>query len=346
MSRPPVRSASSLPSIGEESAAPLAGISCQALTKRYGDMTAVDSLDLVARPGEITGFVGANGAGKTTTIRMLLGLVRPTSGHALVMGRPIQELPNPRHVVGVALDRPGAHPGHTAAAHLGIVARASGTPASRIDAVIEQVGLAGATGRRVSTFSLGMSQRLALAAALLTDPLILILDEPTRGLDPPGMMWLRDLLRGCADRGRCVFVSSHQLAELAMIADRIVVMQQGRKIADGTTADLLADDRPLVLVQTPDADRLRVVVRAAGGAVAAPDAGRLSVAGLTAADIGRIAVMHGIELHHLTEQRRELEEVFLQLTTPQPAQSTSLAKTAPAEQSIPPAANTSRATHT
>jgi ABC-2 type transport system ATP-binding protein len=215
-------------------------IHVQNLTKRFGAVTAVDHLTFEVRPGTITGFLGPNGAGKTTTLRALLGLVRPTSGTALVNGVPYAELPHPGFAVGAVLEASGFHPGRTARDHLRVVARPDGIPASRVDAVLDDVGLTADAGRRVGGFSLGMRQRLGLAAALLGDPPILVLDEPTNGLDPLGVHWLRQRLRAHVDRGGTVLVSSHLLAELALSADDVVIVRSGRLVTQGSLADLTA----------------------------------------------------------------------------------------------------------
>jgi ABC-2 type transport system ATP-binding protein len=213
-------------------------IVCRSLTKKFGKTTVVDDVSFEIAPGTITGFVGANGAGKTTTMRMLLGLVTPTSGEALIAGRSYRELTEPRQQVGAVLDGPGAYPRHTATNHLRILASASGIPRSRVPEVVERVGLAAHSGRKTGQFSLGMKQRLALAAALLADPAVLLLDEPVNGLDPRGILWMREFLRELADEGRTVLVSSHLLSELAEIAQRVIIIDRGRVVEDGTIDEL------------------------------------------------------------------------------------------------------------
>jgi ABC-2 type transport system ATP-binding protein len=210
------------------------------LTKRFGAVTAVDDLSFAVRPGTITGFLGPNGAGKTTTLRALLGLVRPSSGTALVNGVAYADLPHPAFVVGAVLEASGFHPGRSARDHLRVVARPDGIPASRVDEVLDDVALTADAGRRVGGFSLGMRQRLGLAAALLGDPPVLVLDEPTNGLDPLGVHWLRQRLRTHVDRGGTVLVSSHLLAELALSADDVVIVRTGQLVAQGSLADLTA----------------------------------------------------------------------------------------------------------
>ena len=217
-----------------------APIRCEGITKRFDDQLAVDDLSFEVHAGSITGFVGANGAGKTTTIRMLLGLIEPTSGQALVDGRPYVDHHAPRRVVGASVDGPGAHPSRTALDHLRIIATAGGLPLRWAGEALELVGLAAHARQKVGTFSMGMLQRLALAGALLADPPILILDEPVNGLDPGGIIWMRTLLRQLADDGRAILVSSHLLAELAEIADHVVIIDQGRLVADDALDNLLA----------------------------------------------------------------------------------------------------------
>lgn len=225
--------------MSSQQALPDAPIVCRSLTKVFDRGPVVDDVSFAVGAGTITGFVGANGAGKTTTIRMILGLVAPTSGQALVAGRGYRQLDEPRRVVGSALDGPGAHPGHTARTHLRVLATSAGLPLGRVDDVLDLVELSEHARRRVGTFSLGMRQRLALAGALLGDPSVLLLDEPVNGLDPPGIRWMRGLLRTLADEGRAVLVSSHLLGELAEIADQVVIIDRGRLLADAPLADLV-----------------------------------------------------------------------------------------------------------
>ncbi|NNH69932.1 ATP-binding cassette domain-containing protein [Nocardia uniformis] len=230
-------------SSGRTAAAPL--IQCRGLTKTYGADNAVDNLSFSVPAGTITGFIGANGAGKTTTMRMLLGLAAPTSGTALIHGQPYRDLVDPRCRVGAVLDGPGAHPRHTARTHLRILATAAGVPRSRVEEVLDMVELSRDAGKRVGRFSLGMRQRLALAGALLGDPQVLMLDEPVNGLDPRGILWMRELLRELAGAGRAILVSSHLLTELGEVADRLVIIDHGRLVADATTAELSAGGRSL-----------------------------------------------------------------------------------------------------
>lgn len=215
-------------------------IECRALVKRFGDVVAVDGLSFTVPMGEVTGFVGGNGSGKTTTMRTLLGLTVPTSGSTLVAGRPMHEHPDPRRVVGAVVDRLGAHPGLTARRYLSLLVRATDLPADRVEPQLRMVGLDDAADRRIRTYSTGMRQRLALAAALIGDPRILVLDEPSSGLDPQGIRWMRGLLRERADAGTAVFVSTHQLAELASVVDRVVAIDRGRLIAAGPVDEVLS----------------------------------------------------------------------------------------------------------
>jgi ABC-2 type transport system ATP-binding protein len=289
-------------------------IVCENLTKDFGERRAVDALSFRVPERCLTGFVGANGAGKTTTIRMLLGLIEPSTGQPLVAGRRCRDLAAPRHTIGAVLDVPGAHPGHTGRAHLEILAAAAGLPTLRAKQVLDLVELNEHANRRVGTYSLGMRQRLSLAAALLGDPPVLILDEPTKGLDPPGIRWLRSLVRSMVDEGRCVLMSSHHLGELETIADRVVVIDRGKLIVDSTTEDLLQRRGEHVIVQTPQRDILATALRRAGGTATPHPPEDLLVTGLTAAQVGEIAAASSVPLHGLTEEKVELEDVFFGLT--------------------------------
>jgi EmrB/QacA subfamily drug resistance transporter len=302
-------------SVSRASVPPEQGISCTGLTKSFGDVHAVRDLTFFAPMGAITGFIGANGAGKTTTMRMLLGLVEPTAGTALVAGRRVWDLPNPRRVLGAVLDAPGAHPGVTGRAHLSILASAAGIGQRRVDEVLKLVELTAAGNRRVGSYSLGMRQRLSLAGALLGDPPILLLDEPTKGLDPPGILWLRGFLATLAAEDRCVFVSSHHLAELEAVASRVVVLEHGRLVADGPLQELLAAGTQTVLVESPEAERLRAILIGHGAEASAEGEGRLRVVGMPEATIGEVASASGVVLHHLAVQQNELEDLFLELTS-------------------------------
>jgi ABC-2 type transport system ATP-binding protein len=285
------------------------------LVKRYGPVTAVDGLSFAVQPGAVTGFLGPNGAGKTTTMRLLLGLAAPTQGTARVIGAPYSKLQDPLKEVGAVLEITGFHPGRSGRNHLRIMAGAGHLPIERIDVVLEQVGMSEAAERRVGTYSLGMRQRLGLAGAMLGDPQILILDEPANGLDPAGVAWLRAFLRAFADAGRTVFVSSHVLAEMAQIADRIVVIDKGKLVADGPVDRIVSSGAATVLVRSPDLAALGQAIEGAGGATERTGHDGLLVSGLTPAQVGEIAAARAIVLHELRQQERSLEEAFLKLTS-------------------------------
>jgi ABC-2 type transport system ATP-binding protein len=291
-------------------------VSVAELTKRYGGQAAVDHLSFSVAPGRITGFLGPNGAGKTTTLRMLVGLATPTSGDALVFGRPYSELSTPTALVGTLIDASGFHPGRRARHELAIHAAAADVSDERIPTVLHEVGLEAAADKRVGQLSLGMRQRLGLAAALLGTPRLLLLDEPANGLDPAGMHWLRGLLRRYAERGTAVLVSSHVLAELALFADDVVVINHGRLITQGAVTDLVAGRGQRVLVRSPQATALREALAAGGATVTVgPDAGdAMVVAGLPADAIGDLAASEGLALHQLHTEIQSLEDVFLELT--------------------------------
>jgi ABC-2 type transport system ATP-binding protein len=291
---------------------PAAGhrIDVTGLTKRFGEVTALDDLTFSVRPGVVTGFLGPNGAGKTTTLRCLLGLVAPTSGSATVDGRLYRDLENPLSQVGAALEASNFHPGRSARAHLQVMALAAGLPRSRVDLLLGQVGLAEFADRRVGGYSLGMRQRLALAQALLGDPPVLVLDEPANGLDPAGIAWLRHFLRTLAGEGRTVLVSSHVLSEVQQTVDDIVVIARGRLVRQGSLASLDAGPAA-VLVRTPTPDLLREALTEY--AVQEVD-GRLRVEGSTPAEVGHLAYTRGVELHELSAEASDLEKVFLTMT--------------------------------
>ncbi len=286
-------------------------VCARGLTKRFGRVRAVEGLTFEAPSGRVTGFLGPNGAGKTTTLRMMLGLVHPTAGEALIGGRRYEDLPWPRRVVGAVLEATGCHPGRRGRDHLWILAQATGVPRSRVDEVLEQVGLATDAGRRVGGYSLGMRQRLGLAGALLGDPEVLVLDEPANGLDPGGMAWLRGLLRGLAAEGRTVLVSSHVLSEVAQTVDHVVIVNEGRLRFDGPLHQL---GRPGVSVRAVDPGRLRTVLIGRGYAVDVTDDSTLDVQNATAEAIGSVAAEEGIALSGLTDTRTSLEAAFLHLT--------------------------------
>jgi ABC-2 type transport system ATP-binding protein len=293
------------------------------LSKRFATSVAVDGLTFTIRPGHVTGFLGPNGAGKSTTMRMILGLDAPTSGTVTVNGRPYATLRHPLHQVGAVLEVRAVHGGRSAHNHLLCLAQSNGIPARRVREVLELVGLESVGRRRAGKFSLGMSQRLGLAAALLGDPPILICDEPVNGLDPEGILWIRTLLRGLAAEGRTVFVSSHLMSEMALTADHLIVIGQGRLLADASTADVIAgNSHGYVLVRTPNAAGLAELLHRAGAGATvvtdqpddADDRGDLQVTGLDVAAIGDIAARHGIAIHGLTPQMASLEAAYMHLT--------------------------------
>jgi ABC-2 type transport system ATP-binding protein len=287
-------------------------IEVRELSKRYGAVTAVDELSFTVPHGSVTGFLGPNGAGKTTTMRCLLGLARPTSGDALVAGRRYGALPEPIRTVGAALEVTGFHPGRTARQHLRVTAIAAGLDPHRADELLAGTGMTEHAGRRVGGFSSGMRQRLALATALLGDPKVLVLDEPANGLDPAGVAWLRGALRGFADRGGAVLISSHVLAEVQAVADRVVVIGRGRLVAEGSLDVLTAAAG--VVVRTPHPDLLVDALRGRGATVTFAEDGSLVVSGLAIELVGEVAAVSGAVLHELRDRTTTLEEAFLDLT--------------------------------
>ena len=287
-------------------------ITVSGLTKQYGGRTVVDDVSFTLEPGTVTGFLGPNGAGKSTTMRMMTGLVPATSGTALVDGRPYVELPNPGAVVGTLLDASAVHPGRTGRAHLRLLAAAAGVPAPRADEVLELVGLTAAARRRVGGYSLGMRQRLGIAGALLTDPPVLVFDEPANGLDPEGIRWMRDLLRGHAARGGTVLLSSHLLGEVEHTVDRLLVIGQGRIVADGSVATLLGSEGTTVRAADPAA--LAGALAGAGFHVQHGDGGALVVPGAEPAEVGAVAAAGGHALVDLRPTERALEDLFFSLT--------------------------------
>jgi ABC-2 type transport system ATP-binding protein len=290
-------------------------IALSGLTKRYGSVTAIDGLTFAAEPGRVTGFLGPNGAGKTTALRILLGLAMPTAGTATIGGLPYRDLARPVRRVGAVLEGSGAHRGRTGRDHLRVICRAGGVPLARAEEVLDLVGLTAAGRRPVKGYSLGMRQRLGIAAALIGNPNVLVLDEPANGLDPEGIRWLRDLLRSLADQGRTVLVSSHLLADVQSLADDVVIIARGHLVAHGTVDAVLNSlARPSkVLVRTPEPDRLRAEL--GESAVVTPAAeGAVHITGVDAAAVGEAARRAGITLHGLTTEAPDLEDVFLELT--------------------------------
>jgi ABC-2 type transport system ATP-binding protein len=297
----------------------MATIEIRGLSKRFGDVVAVDDLSLVAREGAVTGFLGPNGAGKTTTLRMLLGLVTPTAGTATINGRPYSQLAAPFRHVGAVLESTGFHPGRRARDHLRVLATAAGLPLARVEEVLDQVGLADAGGRRVKGFSLGMRQRLGLASALLGEPEVLILDEPANGLDPEGVHWLRRFLRSFADQGCTVLVSSHLLAEVAQTVDEVVIITRGRLVTQASLADLTHRSQAGVRVRTPQAQVLCAALAAQGIAAELVTADALVAFETTTEAVGLAAAGANVAIYEMTAQRFDLEELFLELTNSEEA---------------------------
>jgi ABC-2 type transport system ATP-binding protein len=309
-------------------AAPVAGravsgtaaVAARGLTKRFGGVLAVDNLSFDVGPGTVTGFLGPNGAGKTTTLRMILGLVAPTSGSALVNGVGYRHLPDPTGTVGAVLEASGFHPARTARNHLRIIATVAGIPAARVDEVLELVGLGSDGDRRVGGFSLGMRQRLELARALLGDPEVLILDEPANGLDPQGIAWMRGFLRWYASQGRVVLVSSHLLAEAAQTVDRVIILAAGRLVADGPLSAMLDATTTTVRIRTPEAPRLVSVLEEAARSSDGPTAVRMEGADVVVAEgttpevVGPVVARNGIVVYEMTSSGASLEGLFFQLT--------------------------------
>ncbi len=288
-------------------------ISARALTKRYGPTLAVDHLDFDVQPGLVTGFLGPNGAGKTTTMRLILGLDAPTSGAVTVANRSYASTPYPLHEVGALLDAKALHPSRSAYNHLLWLAHSNRIPKSRVDTVLEMVGLQEVAHRRAGKYSLGMGQRLGIAAALLGDPPVLMFDEPVNGLDPEGIVWIRTLLKSLADEGRTIFISSHLMSEMALTADHLIVVGRGQLIASASVADIVGQGDGSVRVVTPDPQVLAAVLRDRGAIVATVD-NALEVRALDAKRIGEVALDHRIVLHELSPQRGSLEDAYFRLT--------------------------------
>jgi ABC-2 type transport system ATP-binding protein len=287
-------------------------ITAEGLTKRFRDVVAVHDLSFSVKRGKVTGFLGPNGAGKTTTIRMILGLAEPTAGHATIAGKAYSELHHPASVVGTLIDSAQPHPARTAHDHLRILAAERDVPLHRIEAVLALVDLGDAARRRVGQFSLGMKQRLGLAAALLADPEVLILDEPANGLDPAGIRWLRGFLRSFVASGRSVFVSSHQLGEIAQMADEVIVVNRGKLVTQRPIDELTSGSG--ASVRTPEVDRLKNALTPSGARVSVIGADHLLVENTSTAGVGEVAAREAIVLHELVPRARSLEDVFLNLT--------------------------------
>jgi ABC-2 type transport system ATP-binding protein len=290
-------------------------ITAEALTKRYGNKVAVDAIDFTVRPGQVTGFLGPNGAGKSTTMRMIVGLDRPTSGRVEVNGHPYQLHRAPLQEVGVLLDAKAAHPGRSAYKHLLAIAATHGIGASRVREVIGLAGLDSVAGKRVGGFSLGMGQRLGIAAALMGDPATIILDEPVNGLDPEGVRWVRTLMRSLAAEGRTVLLSSHLMSEMAQTADRLIVIGRGRILADDSIEDVISGaTRSLIRVRTREVERLLATIAAPGVVASVLADGAVEIVGLTAEQVAVAASAAGIVLHEVASVSGSLEEAYIALT--------------------------------
>jgi ABC-2 type transport system ATP-binding protein len=291
-------------------------IEVRGLTKRYGDRLAVDDVTFSVQPGVVTGFLGPNGSGKSTTMRLILGLDAPNAGTALVDGRVYRDIAAPLHEVGAMLEAHAIHTGRSARNHLRALAQTHGISDQRVEALIDLVGLRDVARQRAGTFSLGMKQRLGIASSLLGDPNVVVLDEPVNGLDPEGIRWVRELLRGLAAEGKTVFLSSHMMSEMALIAERLVVIGKGRLIADTSVEEFVAQASAgaPVSVATPRAGELRRALERAGATIESANGNRLVVRGIPAAQIGEIALDQGVALHELTTQQLSLEDAFMQLT--------------------------------
>jgi ABC-2 type transport system ATP-binding protein len=289
-------------------------IEAHGLTKRYGDKLAVDDLTFTIRPGLVTGFLGPNGAGKSTTIRMILGLDAPTAGRVTVNGRPYAEHAAPLHEVGALLEARAIHTGRSAWNHLLALAATSGIPRRRVHEVIDLVGLADVAHKRAGGFSLGMGQRLGIASALLGDPATLILDEPVNGLDPEGILWIRNLLKRLAAQGRTVFVSSHLMSEMALTAEQLIIVGRGRLLADVSVAEVTRTARHGVRVRSPHAAVLRDALAGPDVTVTAVEPGVLEVDGLDSETVGRVAAERALTLYELVPRTVSLEEAFMDLT--------------------------------
>ncbi len=293
----------------------VAMIELEGLTKRYGEKVAVNNLSFTVRPGIITGFLGPNGAGKSTTMRMVLGLDRPTAGDVRIDGKHYDELKDPLTYIGALLEAKAWHGGRSAYNHLLCLAQSNGIPASRVRQVLDTVGLSAVARKKTKGFSLGMGQRLGIAGALLGDPRILMFDEPVNGLDPEGIHWIRNLMKSLASQGRTVFVSSHLMSEMALTADHLVVIGQGRLLADTSMAEFIAENsRSYVRIRTPQREQLLDALHAAGVPVVESGEGVLEVDGDKSETVGELAARHQVVLYELSPQRASLEEAFMQLT--------------------------------
>ena len=290
-------------------------ITATRLTKRYGSTRAVDDLSFEVTPGKVTGFLGPNGAGKSTTLRLILGLDTPTSGTVTLDGQPYRALTRPLYRVGAMLEGKAIHPGRSAFSHLLTLAQSNGIPRRRVDEVLDLVGLSSVARRRAGGFSLGMSQRLGIGAALLGDPGVLMLDEPVNGLDPDGILWIRTLLRSLAGEGRTVLLSSHLMSEMSLPADYLIVIGHGKLIVEATVEDFVQrSSRNVVCVRSTASERLATLVRNDGATTEYADDGALLITGADATAIGDLAAEHGITLHELATKRASLEDAFMEAT--------------------------------
>jgi ABC-2 type transport system ATP-binding protein len=290
-------------------------IEAKGLTKHYGDKHAVEKLSFTVRPGVVTGFLGPNGSGKSTTMRMIMGLDAPTAGDVTVKGKHFKNLQWPLREVGALLEAKAIHPGRSARAHLTMLAQTNHIPRARVDQLLDLVGLTPVAGKRAGKFSLGMGQRLGIAAALLGDPEILLFDEPVNGLDPDGIRWVRNLLKGLAREGRTVFVSSHLMSEMALTADEVVIIGKGQLISQTSIEDLLSQSTDnFVRVRSPEAAKLKTALERDGATVVLEDDGSLSVRGANEVAIGEMAAKIPVVLHELAPQLASLEEAFMELT--------------------------------
>ncbi|SDS23900.1 ABC-2 type transport system ATP-binding protein [Paraoerskovia marina] len=290
-------------------------IEARGLVKKYGSKTAVDGVSFTVRPGVVTGFLGPNGAGKSTTMRMIMGLDRPSDGSVTLNGKPYASHRSPLTEAGALLEAKAIHPGRSARDHLRALATTHGIGDRRVDEVIDMTGLTAVARKRAGGFSLGMGQRLGIATALLGDPKTLILDEPVNGLDPEGVLWVRNLAKYLASEGRTVFLSSHLMSEVALTADHVIVIGRGKILADVPVSEFVDDGGGSVRVRTPDAARLVEVTSADGVTVTADEPGLLQISGLDAQRIGELAAEHRIVLHELTPQASTLEDVYMELTS-------------------------------
>ncbi len=290
-------------------------IEVQKLTKRYGETLAVDGLSFQVRPGRVTGFLGPNGAGKSTTMRAMIGLDRPSSGQVLIDGKRYEQIAQPLRKVGALLEAKALHGGRTAYGHLLGLARSNRIPPSRVGEVLETVGLSATAKKRAGGFSLGMAQRLGVAAALLGDPEVLLFDEPVNGLDPEGILWIRELMKKLAGEGRTVFVSSHLMSEMALTAEHLIVIGQGRLLADTTVEDFIArNSRSYIHIRTPEPERMRDVLAGDGIRTENGPEGVLEALGTTLETVGKLASKHQVTVYEISPRTASLEEAFMQLT--------------------------------